>query len=92
MPKHKRRRKPKTRRYQPPTTPTIAPVVLRSRDARAFIGLGATQFSKYVRDGVLPQPITLTDDGRAVAWIKTELEAWLLARVAKRDAGKAVRP
>ena len=82
MPRKKSRRQ-QQQRQQPST---IAPVVVRGADARAYVGLGATQFSKYVRLGVLPQPIQLTDDGRAVAWLKTELEAWLLARVAKRDA------
>jgi predicted DNA-binding transcriptional regulator AlpA len=88
MPKRKSRHQRAPSRQQPST---IAPVVLRGRDARAFVGLGPTQFAKYVRLGHLPQPVKLTDRGRAVAWLKTELEAWLLARVAKRG-GRAVRP
>jgi predicted DNA-binding transcriptional regulator AlpA len=84
VPKTKTEKKP--RRHQPPT---IAPVVLRSRDAAVFCGLKPTQFAKHVRLGLLPQPVKLTDRGRAVAWLKTELEAWLAARVAKRDAGRA---
>jgi predicted DNA-binding transcriptional regulator AlpA len=69
--------------------PTITPVVLRSVDAAAFVSLKPTQFHKYVRLGLLPQPITLTDDGRAVAWLKTELESWLAERIAKRNADAA---
>jgi predicted DNA-binding transcriptional regulator AlpA len=84
VPKTKTEKKP--HRYQPPT---IAPVVLRGRDAAFFVGLKPTQFSKHVRLGHLPQPVKLTDDGRAVAWLRTELEAWLAARVAKRDTGRA---
>jgi predicted DNA-binding transcriptional regulator AlpA len=87
VPKTKTEKKP--RRHQPPT---IAPVVLRSRDAAAFVGLKPTQFSKHVRLGHLPQPIKLTDDGRAVGWLVIDLQGWLQARVAKRDAGRAVRP
>jgi predicted DNA-binding transcriptional regulator AlpA len=75
--------KAKPRRHRPLT---IAPVVLRGRDACAFVGLKPTQFAKYVKLGLLPQPIQLTDDGRAVAWVITEPQAWLAARVAKRDA------
>jgi predicted DNA-binding transcriptional regulator AlpA len=86
-PRRQRPRRQQPRRRQQP--PTIAPVVLRGRDARAFVGLGPTQFAKYVRLGDLPQPVKLTDNGRAVAWLKTELEAWLAARVAKRDTGRA---
>ena len=85
MPKQSRRLqlRRKELRQQPPS---IAPVVLRKRDACAFVALKPTQFSKYVKLGHLPQPVKLTDDGRAVAWIKTELEAWLAERIAKRDA------
>jgi predicted DNA-binding transcriptional regulator AlpA len=95
MPKRRARRavkantKTKPRHHQPPTTPTIAPVVLRSRDAAAFVGLGPTQFSKHVKAGNLPPPIKLTDNGRAVGWLVVDLQGWLQARVAKRDAGRA---
>ena len=81
--KPQRKEAKRQRRHKPPT---IAPVVLRQPDACFFVGLKPTQFSKYVRLGDLPQPIQLTDDGRAVAWLITELQAWLAARVAKRDA------
>jgi predicted DNA-binding transcriptional regulator AlpA len=67
----------------------MPPVVLRSRDAAAFVSLRPTQFSKYVRLGHLPQPIQLTDGGRAVGWIVADLQAWLAERIAKRDAGRA---
>jgi predicted DNA-binding transcriptional regulator AlpA len=77
------RNKKKPRHHRPPT---IAPVVLRSRNAAAFVGLGPTQFAKHVKAGHLPPPIKLTDDGRAVGWLVTDLQGWLAARVAQRDA------
>jgi predicted DNA-binding transcriptional regulator AlpA len=60
--------------------------VLRRPGARAFVGLGNTQFDQYVEAGDLPAPIRITDNGRSVAWLRSELEQWLAARIAKRDA------
>ena len=78
----------KPRRVKRRASPVIAPTVLRFREACAFTGYKPTQFSKYVKLGLLPQPITLTDDGRAKAWILAELQAWQAERIAKRDAGR----
>ena len=89
MPKKAKAKPPQRSRKRPQST--IAPVVLRWRDACAFVGLKPTQFSKYVKLGLLPQPITLTDSGRAKAWIVTELQAWQAERVAKRDGRAAER-
>ncbi len=62
--------------------------VLRKPAAMAYTGLGQTQFDGLVSDGELPPPIRISDGGRAVAWIKTELDAWLAKRIAQRDADR----
>jgi predicted DNA-binding transcriptional regulator AlpA len=77
----------KARRKQRP--PNFNGPILRRLDARAFVNFGPTQFDKLVRANKLPQPIKLTDTGKAVGWLKSELESWLAARVAKRDDGAA---
>ena len=67
--------------------------VLRKAEAMEFVGLRHSQFDEKVLNGELPAPIKLTDSGHTVAWLRSELETWLEARVAKRDSpeGKAKR-
>ena len=62
--------------------------VLRKPAAMAYTGLGQTQFDGLVSDGELPPPIRISDGGRAVAWIKTELDARSAERIAQRDADR----
>jgi predicted DNA-binding transcriptional regulator AlpA len=64
---------------------TIVGPVLRKPDAMKFVGLKGTAFDKKVKNGELPKPIKLFDSGKAVAWIRAELEEWLARRIAKRD-------
>lgn len=71
------------------TPPTIVGVVLRKPDAMKFVGLKGSAFDRKVRNGELPKPIKLSDSGKAIAWVRTELEAWLASRIAKRDRGAA---
>jgi predicted DNA-binding transcriptional regulator AlpA len=60
--------------------------VLRKPEAMAFVGYGETQFDLKVANGELPQPISLADSGRSLAWLRSEMEAWLKSRIARRDA------
>jgi predicted DNA-binding transcriptional regulator AlpA len=72
-------------------TPPTPDVLLRRPEAMAFVGLGATQFEEKVRKGEIPAPIKISDSGRAVAWLKSELQAWLVERIRKRDVERAAR-
>lgn len=67
------------------TPPTIVGAVLRKHDAQVFVGLKGTAFDRKVKNGELPKPIKLSDSGKAIAWVRSELEAWLASRIAKRD-------
>ena len=60
--------------------------VLRRPQAMQYTGLGHTQFDELIFSGQLPPPIRISDGGRAVAWIKSELDEWLAERIAKRDS------
>lgn len=42
---------------------------------------------RLIHDGKFPAPIKLGD--RRVAWLKHEVESWIAARIAERDAGPA---
>lgn len=65
--------------------------VLRKLEAMAFVGYSETQFDEKVANDELPQPISLADSGRSLAWLRSELEEWLKKRIAKRDAELAQR-
>jgi predicted DNA-binding transcriptional regulator AlpA len=66
--------------------PTIISPVLRRRDAIAFTGLRRSRFDELVKAHELPRPIKLTDAGKAVGWVRSELESWLATRITKRNA------
>lgn len=56
----------------------FAPAALDREQAAAYLSLGRGTFEKFVQQGLVPKPRHL--GGRRVAWIRAELDAWLLAR------------
>lgn len=60
------------------TIVTTPPAALDRESAAAYLALSVTTFEKLVRDDDIPQPRQLA--GRRVAWIRTELDTWLMAR------------
>lgn len=52
-------------------------------------GLRSTALDDAISRGEFPMPITITDSGRAVAWLEGEVDEWLADRIAKR--GKQAR-
>ncbi len=47
-------------------------------------GLGRTSIYKFMAADTFPKPVPLGD--RAVGWVSDEVDAWVLARIAERDA------
>jgi prophage regulatory protein len=58
----------------------------RLRELPQFCGLRRTQIGEMIKAGAFPKPIPLSDAGRAVAWLETDLIAWQNARIAARNA------
>jgi prophage regulatory protein len=58
--------------------------LLRRRQVEAVTGLGRSRLYDLIADGTFPRPVKL--GARAVAWVETEIDAWLAARIAARDA------
>lgn len=56
----------------------FAPAAMERGTAAAYCGLRETTFEKEVREGRAPRPRKLSD--RRVAWLRAELDAWLLSR------------
>ena len=55
--------------------------LLRLPQVLARVGLKTTRLYELVGDGEFPKPIRLGD--RAVAWLSTEVDSWILAQSMK---------
>jgi prophage regulatory protein len=60
--------------------------MFRLSDLPQFVGLRRTQIGELIKAGEFPKPISLSDGGRAVAWLEGDLIAWQHARIAARNA------
>lgn len=61
----------------------LAPEFLRIRDVMAMTGLSRASVYRLAGEG-FPKPVKLSD--RASAWVRTEVEAWVQAKIANRGA------
>ena len=61
--------------------------LFRLQDVEKLVGLKRTKIKDLVAEGAFPRPVPLSDGGRAIAWLESELVVWQHARIAKRDAG-----
>jgi prophage regulatory protein len=59
---------------------------LRLGDVLKASGKGRTALYAAVARGEFPSPLKLSEGGRAVAWLKSEVIAWQQRQVALRDA------
>jgi prophage regulatory protein len=60
--------------------------VYRSSELPAFCGLQRTQIAELIAVGQFPRPVPLSDTGRAVGWLESDLVLWQAKRIAARDA------
>lgn len=54
--------------------------ILRMRDIRIKTGLSQSTLHDLVTRGVFPKPFTLIPGGRAVGWLETSVDQWILQR------------
>lgn len=64
---------------------------LRLAEVEEFVGLKRTQLFAAIDRGEVPAPVSPTDGGRAIRWLRSELEAWEKERLAHRDRKAAER-
>jgi len=60
--------------------------LIRPKDLYAMVGLKRTQIQNMVAGGEFPKPVKLTDAGRAIAWVESEITAWQKKRIKARKA------
>jgi prophage regulatory protein len=59
--------------------------IIRGRAVEAYVGLKHSQTAELVKAGKFPKPIKLSDNGRAIGWLESDLIEWQASRVAARD-------
>lgn len=45
--------------------------------------LGRSSVYKYMKEGLFPKPVTQI--GKSVAWVESEIQEWILEKIGKRD-------
>jgi len=58
--------------------------ILRRRAVENTTGLARSTIYKKMQDGTFPKNVPIS--GGAVGWLASEIEEWMAARVAERDA------
>ena len=54
------------------------------RDLPNYCGLQRTQIDELIKRGEFPKPIPLSDSGRSIGWIESEIYHWQQQRLARR--------
>lgn len=62
--------------------------ILRRPDVETQTGLSRSGIYDLMKAGKFPRPVPLGE--KAVGWIEAEIEAWIEARVAEREASHAM--
>ncbi len=62
--------------------------IIRLSEVLASTGLARSTVYKYVADGSFPKPVSLGD--RAVGWVESEVQDWVLTRIEERDQAASV--
>ena len=58
---------------------------LRRRSVEDRTGLSRSTIYLFVQNGTFPRPVRI--GGRAVAWLESDIDAWIEARLADRAEG-----
>ena len=67
-----------------------AKVFISHNQAKMIDSLSRSNREKKVREGQYPQPVRLGE--RRIAFVKSEVEAWVAERINERDLGRATDP
>lgn len=65
------------------------PVLLRRSEVEARTGLARATIYNMVRTGKFPAPIPLTESGRAVGWLESDVNEYLQNRINAARANSA---
>jgi len=57
--------------------------LIRLKEVMAYTGLSRSTVYKFIEEGRFPKQIPLGD--RAVAWVDSEIDEWVIEKIAARD-------
>jgi prophage regulatory protein len=57
--------------------------ILRIKQVMAMTGLARSTIYKYIKDGGFPKSVKLSV--RAVGWVQSDIEVWILSKLSSRD-------
>lgn len=57
--------------------------LIKLKEVMNNTGLGRSTIYKYVAEGEFPKPVSL--GARAVAWVESEVDDWVLDKIEQRD-------
>lgn len=60
--------------------------ILRQPEVTAKTGRTRTRIYQDVANRTFPAPVKLGPGARAVGWLESEIDAWIAARIADREA------
>jgi len=58
--------------------------LIRLDQVKARTGLSRSTLYAYINEGRFSRPVTISD--RCVAWVESEIDAWIAERIASRSA------
>ncbi len=61
--------------------------LIKLKEVMDCTGLARSTIYKYISEQAFPKPVPLGE--RAVAWVESEIQDWILEKVALRDNGKS---
>lgn len=77
---------PCTQQGQAQHTQQPARRLIRRKEVERLTGLSKTAIYTGANAGTFPKPCPLSDVGTSVAWVESEILAWIDARVSAREA------
>lgn len=57
--------------------------LIKLKDVTAMTGLSRSHLYALAQQGIFPKPVKLTE--RSSAWVESEVQDWIEARIAQRD-------
>lgn len=63
------------------------PKLLFQPEVSARVGKCRASLYQYIAEGRFPKPVKIGD--RRIAWVESEIDEWIAARIAERDGQEA---
>ena len=62
--------------------------IVRPDEARGRLGLSRAKFADMLAKGQFPKPFVIVPGGRAVGWLGSDVDAWILRRSSELEVAK----